>query len=277
MEAKQPELEPRDPPRSESMIEEELRPTARKQRTFKYDPCQDLLERPANITFGQLIDISPAAKSIIKQGLQNIKPSYVNIAHQEAANTPPVTPAYATCEIAKRIISGLVDTGASISLMSFALMELLGMKIDRAPRAPFLTANGSPSMPLGIIEDVAVTFGTLTITVDMVVTEAASYDVILGMDWLTRANAKVDLGKKEMTIIKHGQRIRVPLDTARGARAAISEVDSDEDPDDQVNMVYPQFYHDLDERTYEWRQFIQMNGNKKFQFPKYRTPIREEW
>jgi hypothetical protein len=89
------------------------------------------------------------------------------------------------------------------------------------------------------------------------------------MDWLTRANAKVDLGKKEMTIIKHGQRIRVPLDTARGVRAAISEVDSDEDPDDQVNMVYPQFYHDLDKRTYEWRQFTQMNGNKKFQFPKY--------
>lgn len=46
-------------------------------------------------------------------------------------------------------------------------------------------ANGASTVPLGVVEDVAVTFGTCTVSVDLVVTEAASYDVILGMDWLT--------------------------------------------------------------------------------------------
>lgn len=90
-------------------------------------------------------------------------------------------------------------------------MERLEMGIDKASRSSVIMANGASTVPLGVVEDVAVTFGTCTVSVDLVVTEAASYDVILGMDWLTRANARVDLGKREMILSKHGRQVTVPV------------------------------------------------------------------
>jgi hypothetical protein len=193
------------------------------------------MARKPDLTFKQLCDISPAARTILKQGLAQQKPAYVN-----SVKPDPTTPAYATGEIQKQMVQCIIDTGAGISLISHALRDLLGMSIDRASKSSVIMANGSSTVPLGVIADVAISFGVCTVAVDLVVTEAATYNVILGMDWLTRANAKVDLGKQEMILSKHGQRAVIPLNVTRGIRTEVTrleEAESDEEPEDQVNMA----------------------------------------
>ena len=265
------EPEPETLPRSESISEEGLRTKERKRRAFGYDPLKDILGRKADLTFEQLIDIAPAAKAIIKGGLAQHKPTYVNSVQPES-----ITPAYATGEISKRIVSCIVDTGAAISLISHAVMMLLGMSIDKASRTSIIMANGVSSVPLGVIEDVAVTFGECTVSVDMVVTEAASYDVILGMNWLTQANATVDLGRKEMVLSKHGRRTTVPLDCARGVRTEITtqpEHDSDDEPEeDQVNVALDISDNSLDRRARKWRQYTKKAKPETFRPPRYTLP-----
>src|SRR5213080_1574604 len=109
------------------------------------------------------------------------------------------------------------------------------MNIDCASKSSVIMANGSSTIPLGVITDVAISFGVCTIAVDLVVTEAATYDVILGMDWLTRANAKVDLGKQEMILSKHRQRVTVPINITQGIHTEVTrqeEAESDSEPED---------------------------------------------
>ena len=261
--------EPKEIPHSESMQEEGLIPK-RKRRAFHYDPFEDIMARNADITFKQLCEISPAAKTILKQGLAQ-KPSYVN-----AVQPDPTTPAYATGEIAKRMVSCIIDTGAGISLISHALMELLNMGIDRASKSSVIMANGSSTVPLGVVEDVAISFGVCTVAVDLVVTEAASYDVILGMDWLTRANAKVDLGKREMTLSKHGQQIMVPLDVTRGIRTEITKQQDEESEDEQEEHVNVAHQGDhLDQHANEWRKFTK-KPSKKPRMPKPSPPLSDD-
>jgi hypothetical protein len=119
---------------------------------------------------------------------------------------------------------------------------------------------------LGVIEEVSVTFDKTAIFADMVVTPSASYDAILGIDWLQRANAVVDLGKKEMVISKHGRSTTIPLDTNRGIRRAITTRTQGEEDEgsDQEDTVFTTWENNkgLKHPVQEWKKLAKKNKGK---------------
>jgi hypothetical protein len=178
------------------------------------------------------------------------------------------------------VITFIIDTGAGICLISEAMLQKLGWSIDAASECVLKVADGKESPILGIIKNVPVTFGSCTFSVDMIVTESTSYDVILGTNWLHLADAEVRVKEQWMTFIYHGQKHKIPIDTNRGTRSNMinSDVESSDQFEgnwDERKPVYTVLDYDepLERRAQNWRAFTNKADQKNTRrYPAYRGP-----
>ena len=200
-------------PTSESMAEESLR-TKKDKPVHTCDVWDRISQMDAKITIQELVELSPTARGLIKNGVTVRRPR--NFPKVNAAIPKRMTPAYASGSIEKNIITFIIDTGAGLSLLSQVLLDRFGWSIDEPTTTTVVVADGGEAVTLGIVRDVPVTFGNCTITIDMVVTQSTSYDVILGVDWLKKANALLDLNAATLRIDYRGVKQQVPLDLSRG-------------------------------------------------------------
>ena len=67
----------------------------------------------------------------------------------------------------------------------------------------------------------------ITVLIKMTVIQGDTYDIILGIDWLTKSQAKLDIQAAKMHITYHGAIEIVNLDMTRGIRDQMSETDSE--------------------------------------------------
>jgi hypothetical protein len=70
--------------------------------------------------------------------------------------------------------------------------------------------NGDRRKPLGAIDNFPVTVAGLTMPVTVDVTEALSYSVIVGNDWLTKVKAVIDYQSPSLTINVKGRQQHIP-------------------------------------------------------------------
>ena len=155
-----------------------------------------------NMTFAQGCEISPAIKQQVHRAIRGIKPEYeireVNTVHWRG---PSKSSAYTHCVIEEIRTPCIVDTGAAGCIISKTLLDRIGWGIEEAANQKISVAVGPDHLPLGMIFDLPIQFGKLIIVTDAMVVEVDSYDLILGMDWLTKAKAIVDLGACKMKIM----------------------------------------------------------------------------
>jgi hypothetical protein len=103
-----------------------------------------------------------------------------------------------TCKIPIKIagqpIMAIVDTGASKSAISKDLLRRVRLLKHIEPQITFYyNADGRKTPSVGCINDVLVTMGKLTTKQSFSVTNALSYDALLGMDFLKTSGAILDL------------------------------------------------------------------------------------
>jgi hypothetical protein len=91
------------------------------------------------------------------------------------------------------IIEGLVDTGASMSVMAAAVVREMGMMHSVVGSESFKTASGVVTQALGRIDEVVVNVGGVHCTMTFMVVDIDSYDVLLGLDFLMKIGAVVDV------------------------------------------------------------------------------------
>src|SRR3954468_5559563 len=92
------------------------------------------------------------------------------------------------------------------------------------------TANGEKSTLLGKVKDISVQVGGATIPIrSMIVTSAKSYDLILGNEWINKANARIDITKGNMTIEWKGKKWRVPISSRAPKYEQAEESESDQE------------------------------------------------
>lgn len=94
----------------------------------------------------------------------------------------------------------IVDTGASQSAITLDTVRRMGLTkyIDSSQKSYFYNADGRKSETAGLLKDFPVTIGKLTTKVTFSVTNALSYDVLLGNDFLMAIGAVIDLRAKEL-------------------------------------------------------------------------------
>jgi hypothetical protein len=118
------------------------------------------------------------------------------------------------------------------------MLDRLGWSIDQSSSRTLVVADGSKSIALGEMKEVPITFNNITIPIKMTVTESDTYDVILGIDWLNKAHAKLDINAAKMCIVCHGAIEMINLDMTRGIRDRMSDTDSESEEETPVNNVH---------------------------------------
>ena len=181
------------------------------------------------MTIGDLLEICPPARQQLRKGLTTVLPTkevqaVASITQESDSDSEeehqPIkhrqkekkTSAYAQVYIDGMEAEAIIDTGAGSAVMSSSFMARKKWDIDDATEIPYTVANGQKDTALGIIQDVPVSIHGLTITTDMIVTNANTYDVILGTEWLAKANAIIDINASAMRIDYRGVEKDVMLD-----------------------------------------------------------------
>jgi hypothetical protein len=105
-----------------------------------------------------------------------------------------------TCKVPIRIgrspdvVHAILDTGASKSAITKDTLRRLGLLSKIEPTfSHYYNADGRRTQSLGKISNLVVTLGRLNTKLCFSVTDALSYDVLLGMDFLKHSGAILDL------------------------------------------------------------------------------------
>ncbi|CAI5485976.1 unnamed protein product [Closterium sp. Naga37s-1] len=118
----------------------------------------------------------------------------VEVKEKEAPRASNLVFQIPQCDVylGKHRVTAIVDSGASQTALSHVIARKLGLlPYLQDTTIEFTTSSGDTSKPWGILPDVPVRVGKLTLPVDIAVTGANTYDMLLGQDWIYSANADI--------------------------------------------------------------------------------------
>jgi len=106
-------------------------------------------------------------------------------------------------EMNSYVVEGLVDTGASMSIMAAAVVRELGIMHLVTGSETYKTVLRVITQALGRVDEVPVKVGGVHCTMTFMVVDTDSYDVLLGLDFLIKIGAIVDV-ERGLIQVRHG-------------------------------------------------------------------------
>ncbi|CAI6007792.1 unnamed protein product [Closterium sp. NIES-65] len=101
--------------------------------------------------------------------------------------------------LGKHRLTAIVDSGASQTALSHVIARKLGLlPYLQDTTIEYTTSSGETLKPWGILPDVPVRVGKLTLPIDIAVTGANTYDMLLGQDWIYSANVDILTSKGQI-------------------------------------------------------------------------------
>ncbi|GJV50385.1 putative reverse transcriptase domain-containing protein [Tanacetum coccineum] len=133
----------------------------------------------------------------------------------------------------------LFDSGADFSFISTDFAPLLNVKLSFVnPGYVIEVADGKKVEVDRIICDCKLELGTSLFTLDLIPLGHGSFDVIVGMDWLSEHKAKIVCHKKVVRIpMESGEILLVQGERAPGIAKALSNVKVDEPKMSDISVV----------------------------------------
>ncbi|XP_057739891.1 uncharacterized protein LOC130956995 [Arachis stenosperma] len=108
------------------------------------------------------------------------------------------------------IVKALCDLGASINLMSLAMMKRMRIEEAKPIRMALQFADRTFKFPHGVVEDLLVKVGEFIFPANFVVLdmeEEANTSIILGRPFLATAGAIIDVHKRELDLRLHEKKM----------------------------------------------------------------------
>jgi hypothetical protein len=106
-------------------------------------------------------------------------------------------------EISDCIIEGLVDIGASMSVLVVAVVRELGIMHLVTRNESYKTTSGVVTRALGRVDEVQVKIGGVQCAMTFMVVDTDGYDVLLGLDFLMKIGVVVDV-EQGLIQVRHG-------------------------------------------------------------------------
>jgi len=104
-------------------------------------------------------------------------------------------------EINNYVVEGLVDTRTSMSVMDVVVVKKLGIMHSVTRFETYKNASRVVTQALGRIDEVPIKVGRVQCT--FIVVDIDSYDVLLGLDFLIKIGAIMDV-EQSLIQVKHG-------------------------------------------------------------------------
>ncbi|KAG9303808.1 hypothetical protein G9A89_018705 [Geosiphon pyriformis] len=122
----------------------------------------------------------------------------------------PITAIYTEATVNNTPIKLILDSGSAGSIVTLQLINQLGFKVDRAVMSQIITADGSTKLPYGEIDSFSFEINGIVIPTKVLVMDATQYQVLVGNDWLTKANATLDWTIQELLINYNSHQAKIP-------------------------------------------------------------------
>jgi len=106
-------------------------------------------------------------------------------------------------EISNCVVEGLVDTGTSMSVLAAAVVKELGIMHLVTGNESYKTASGVITQALGRVDEIQVKIGGIQCAMTFMVVDMDGYDVLLGLDFLMKIGAVVDV-ERGLIQVRHG-------------------------------------------------------------------------
>ena len=227
-------------------------------RSVPYDIVDDLTTTKANITIGQLIRTSPEQRLKMSKAMRRptqTKRKATRKATGMVGQKIRTTSAWCEAKVGTVPIDLIIDTGASGCVASHDFLKRHGIKVQRKSNITMSDINGESKQPLGAIDNFPITIAGIVIPADVDITEARTYSIVVGMDWLNKIKAKLDLHTGTMTFEWNNQKGIVKIKFIYG-QGYDSPDESSEDSDDESSSSDED---EIEEQHLESRNFLMFN------------------
>ncbi|KAG9302399.1 hypothetical protein G9A89_011449 [Geosiphon pyriformis] len=116
------------------------------------------------------------------------------------ADNSNVTSLICKTQVAGYFIDLILDSGSSVSVIAKHFLEAIGRKIDEPSTRPITNIYGNKKKDLGIVKAIPVHINDISIEINMKVSEAKEYTIIVGNEWLKKAKALLNYELCKLTI-----------------------------------------------------------------------------
>ncbi|KAG9304314.1 hypothetical protein G9A89_019876 [Geosiphon pyriformis] len=121
-----------------------------------------------------------------------------------------ITAMYTEATVNNTPIKLILDSGSAKSIITLQLINQLSFKVNRAVTSQIITANGSTKLPHDEIDLFPFEINSIVIPTKVLVMDATQYQVLVGNDWLTKANTTLDWTTQELLINYNDHQAKIP-------------------------------------------------------------------
>ena len=118
----------------------------------------------------------------------------------------------AEMEVEGRFMDVVIDTGASVNMITDKLMEELGLEISKPSRNSFVIRDGKVVPSLGkVMLRMSDNNRLLDMEIKADVIESSDKELILGNEWLKRFEAVISYGNRCIMLRENNDEIIIPV------------------------------------------------------------------
>ncbi len=129
-------------------------------------------------------------------------------------NCYEITPLYGKFKIKSLEINVIIDTSASTNIITKTLLEKLNIKIEKPSSKIFTSANGKDIIALGKVK-LNFEIQKKKLPIKLQVIESKEEKILIGMKWLKKVKAEINLENNTIKIIKWKTPITIPISCKR--------------------------------------------------------------
>ncbi|CAG8826071.1 30980_t:CDS:2 [Gigaspora margarita] len=138
--------------------------------------------------------VDPSSR-IINQPLPDnlLPPLVLNSLESLDIFQPLIEVTYCKATVEQCSIYLILDTGSCKSLVSYDFLKKIKKNINKQSLQNLIDVHGQRRHPLGVVKNFLIKVNKIEIPINIEVTEAWEYTVIVGTDWLAKVKEKIDL------------------------------------------------------------------------------------
>ena len=116
---------------------------------------------------------------------------------------------FCIAQVDRKIVQLILDSGSSSSVITKTFLDKLGKKINWESKVNIVGIHEEKRWVLEDVFNLSITIKKQELLVNVVVSEASGYDLLVGNNWLSKYSAVIDYEKGLLTFKSNSQEFEV--------------------------------------------------------------------
>ena len=144
---------------------------------------------------------------------------------------------YCTAQVDNQWIQLILDSGSSGSVITEQFMKKIGRKATRPSNVNMVGIHGDKKKVIREIEQLPIKIQGVDVSINVIISEAQGYDILIGNDWFTKYGASLSQPKNKFTFQKNAKTYTQPACCWKKLPLIVIE-DSDNKYKEELQLYY---------------------------------------